>query len=100
MPVGVQCPISSSLGEFPATGIGSTHCHRPVLLSQSHTGIFTPLHSPFIITIPSIQSQYSFRSSPLWRCRNQSRSKLPLLSSPTQVLEQNIYSLLSISGIC
>src|SRR6218665_165947 len=23
MPVGVQCPISSSLGEFPAIGIGS-----------------------------------------------------------------------------
>src|SRR6218665_2829030 len=31
----------------------------------------------------------------LWRCRNQSRSKLPLLSSPTPVLERNIYSLLS-----
>src|SRR6218665_366566 len=77
----------------------STHCHRPVLLSQSHTGIFTRLHSPFIITIPSIrrqhQSQYCFHSSSLWKCRNQSRSKLPLLSSPTKVLERNIYSLLS-----
>src|SRR6218665_3165376 len=31
----------------------------------------------------------------LWRCRNHSRSKLSLLSSPTQVLERNIYSLLS-----
>src|SRR6218665_297580 len=59
----------------------STHCHRPVLLSQSHTGIFTRLHSPFIITIPSIRrqhpSQNSFHSSSLWRCRNQSRSTFP-----------------------
>src|SRR6218665_2474365 len=40
-------------------------------------------------------SKYSFHSSSLWRCRNQSRSKLPLLSSPTQVLERKMYSLLS-----
>src|SRR6218665_3682449 len=70
----------------------ATHCHRPVLLSQSHTGIFTRLHSPFIIiiTIPSprrqLSSKYCFHSSSFWRCRNQSRSKLPFLSSPTQVL--------------
>src|SRR6218665_3334233 len=77
----------------------STHCHRPVLLSRSHTGIFTRLHSPFIITIPStrrqLSSKYRFHSSSFWRCRNQSRSKLPFLSSPTQVLERNIHSLLT-----
>src|SRR6218665_2744663 len=79
----------------------STHCHRPVLLSQSHTGIFTRLHSPFIIIITitstrcQLSSKYCFHSFSFWRCRNKSRSKLPFLSSPTQVLERNIRSLLS-----
>src|SRR6218665_1298832 len=40
------------------------------------------LHSPFIITIPSIRrqhpSQYSFHSSSLWRCRNPGY-RLPLI---------------------
>src|SRR6218665_342445 len=57
------------------------------------------LHSPFIITIPStrrqLSSKYCFHSSSFWRCRNQSRSKLPFPSSPTQVLERNIHSLLT-----
>src|SRR6218665_2642213 len=52
--------------------------------------------SPFRPSVVNTSRNIVFilRSS-LWRCRNQSRSKLPLLSSPTQVLERNIFSLLS-----
>src|SRR6218665_4050982 len=52
-------------------------------ISQSHTGIFTRLHSPFIIiiTIPStrrqLSSKYCFHSSSFWRCRNCYEYSLP-----------------------
>src|SRR6218665_812553 len=56
----------------------------PTSITYRHFHCF---HSP-CITISPIRrqhpSQYSFHSS-LRRCRNQSRPKLPLLSSPTQV---------------
>src|SRR6218665_97461 len=70
----------------PSTPISITyrHFHSSSLAVHHH-------HSVHPSTLVSIL----FYSSSLWRCRNHSRSKLPLLSSPTQVLERNIYSLLS-----
>src|SRR6218665_1303019 len=63
----------------PSTPISITYRH-------SHSSSFA-VHHHHSVPPPStpVAILYSFFFS-LWRCRNQSWSKLPFLSSPTQVL--------------
>jgi len=70
------------------------HCHCQVFLPQLHTSIFIRFHSSRITISSNLHqhpSQYSLYSSSLRRCRNQSRSKLPLLPSHNQTF--TLYSL-------
>src|SRR6218665_323317 len=57
MPVGVQCPISSSLSEFPAIGIGSG------VLGFRPCGCLSPFPSPSILGVfHSLLSAIGFQS--------------------------------------
>src|SRR6218665_1724003 len=63
------------------------------------TAFSLSLHSPFIITIPSIRrqhpSQYSFHSSSLWRCRNHPGPNCPFSRRPPRFSNEKhlLYSL-------